>query len=275
MNSFLIAKYTLMGVDLVIDGKMYSIGRKFSQFKTVEEYVKEYNTTKDIEKREEIKASLIVLMDESLRLSTNHKDLETDSRGNIYLVDTKEPIPSFLAYKMMEFINLGYDVEPLIKFWKNLLLNPDGEVRDQLFGFLEHNGHPITTEGYFLAYKAVRVRRKYSKETGEQITNIEYDENSGEILEEKYTHQMEFTPYHSGPHGMVIKVGKPVTMPRSECDSDPTVTCSKGLHVGSMHYVRDFGNTEEVILEVLVNPRNVVAVPVEICRLIRKLILKN
>ena len=28
-------------------------------------------------------------------------------------------------------------------------------------------------------------------------------------------------------------------MPREECDSDPDVTCSAGLHVGSMVYVHD------------------------------------
>ena len=50
-------------------------------------------------------------------------------------------------------------------------------------------------------------------------------------------------------------------MPREECDSDPNVTCSAGLHVGSMEYVHDFGHSDKVILEVLVSPRNVVAVP--------------
>ncbi len=36
---------------------------------------------------------------------------------------------------------------------------------------------------------------------------------------------------------------------------------TKLLHVGSMAYVKDFGYGNSVILEVLVSPRNVVAVP--------------
>ena len=60
---------------------------------------------------------------------------------------------------------------------------------------------------------------------------------------------------------MVIKVGQPITMPREDCDSNPNQTCSSGLHVGSMEYVHDFGYDDGVILEVLVSPRNVVAVP--------------
>jgi len=62
---------------------------------------------------------------------------------------------------------------------------------------------------------------------------------------------------------MTVKVGEPITMPREECDSDPEVTCSAGLHVGSMEYVHDFGYGGGVILEVLVSPRNVVAVPTD------------
>ena len=74
---------------------------------------------------------------------------------------------------------------------------------------------------------------------------------------------MTFKPYHSGAHGMTVKVGEPITMPREECDSDPDVTCSAGLHVGSMEYVHDFGYSKGVILEVLVSPRNVIAVPTD------------
>jgi hypothetical protein len=52
-------------------------------------------------------------------------------------------------------------------------------------------------------------------------------------------------------------------MPREECDSDPTVTCSSGLHVGSMEYVAQFGYSDSVILECLINPRHVIAVPID------------
>ena len=74
---------------------------------------------------------------------------------------------------------------------------------------------------------------------------------------------MTFKPFHSGNYGMSINIGQAVQMPREECDNDPERTCSAGLHVGSMAYVGDFGYNDKVILEVLVNPRNVVSVPVD------------
>lgn len=57
-----------------------------------------------------------------------------------------------------------------------------------------------------------------------------------------------------------IKIGEPVTMPRSECDSKQENTCSRGLHVAGREWLQDnyFGKQS---LIVLVNPADVVAVP--------------
>ncbi|MBN1183457.1 MAG: hypothetical protein JXB49_14285 [Bacteroidales bacterium] len=61
---------------------------------------------------------------------------------------------------------------------------------------------------------------------------------------------------------MSIVLGKPVVMERKECDSDPAVDCSYGLHCGATAYVERFGNNgRSIILACLVNPANVVAVP--------------
>jgi hypothetical protein len=49
-------------------------------------------------------------------------------------------------------------------------------------------------------------------------------------------------------------------MPREEVDEDPNRTCSTGLHVACFDYAKDFG---ERLIEVKVNPRDVVAVPVD------------
>jgi hypothetical protein len=35
------------------------------------------------------------------------------------------------------------------------------------------------------------------------------------------------------------------------------------VHVGAIEYVKDFGNSDRVILECLVSPRNVVSIPVD------------
>ena len=71
----------------------------------------------------------------------------------------------------------------------------------------------------------------------------------------------EFTDWHGG--STQIRLGSPVSMPRSSCDSNPNNTCSSGLHVGAPGYVKGFGGGggDTVFLATLVNPMNVVAVP--------------
>lgn len=72
-----------------------------------------------------------------------------------------------------------------------------------------------------------------------------------------------YVPWYSGgDYGNEIKIGTPVTMPREECDPDINASCSKGLHVGSRSYVRNFNyGDHRLILAVLVNPANIVALP--------------
>ena len=50
-------------------------------------------------------------------------------------------------------------------------------------------------------------------------------------------------------------------MARSEVQHDPSVGCHKGLHVGTWDYASSFGRG--VVLEVEVDPRDVVSVPTD------------
>lgn len=75
------------------------------------------------------------------------------------------------------------------------------------------------------------------------------DEENGTLYTDKHTKQM------------AIVLGKPVYMPRTECDGDPAIECSYGLHVGATKYVENFANDGDAILVCLVNPANIVAVP--------------
>jgi hypothetical protein len=260
--NYLVAKVTPSDVTVIIDGKHKRIRKDSPDAELVIALVKQYNSCNILEERQDIITKIEELCNPAKKIEFNSDGrFEFDGGSAMYLKGTSDPIPEFLAKKLLEYIDKGLNVEALVNFWKNTLLNPDKGVRQQLFGFLEHNGHPITDKGYFLAYKAVKVARKYDAETGEEVVSIRYDEDTGDRIEEKLTQAMSFKPYHSGAHGMTVKVGTPITMPREECDSDPDVTCSAGLHVGSMDYVHDFGYSEGVILEVLVSPRNVVAVP--------------
>lgn len=72
---------------------------------------------------------------------------------------------------------------------------------------------------------------------------------------------------------MSIVLGKPVKMDRKNCDSDPQVDCSVGLHLGSTGYVNDYGSSVQggkgVILVCFISPANVVAVPTADCTKMR------
>jgi hypothetical protein len=84
-----------------------------------------------------------------------------------------------------------------------------------------------------------------------------------EIIENKsgIENTMTFTDIHS--KSMTIQLGIPVRKNRKECDSNPAVDCSNGLHVGATSYVKTFGsyNPDKIVLVCLVNPAHVIAVP--------------
>lgn len=67
-----------------------------------------------------------------------------------------------------------------------------------------------------------------------------------------------YTDHHS--HTTRIKIGEMVTMPRSECDCDSDVECSRGLHLAGTGWLKEcyYG---DVGLACLCNPRDVVAIP--------------
>jgi len=79
------------------------------------------------------------------------------------------------------------------------------------------------------------------------------DNKTGEVSTALYTDM------HT--RSMTIELGIPVKQARKQCDSDPAIDCSNGLHVGATKYVENFAGSESVILVCLVNPANVVAVP--------------
>lgn len=67
-----------------------------------------------------------------------------------------------------------------------------------------------------------------------------------------------YTDHHS--HSFTIKVGEVVSMPREETDSDSNVSCSRGLHIGGLGWLKQcYFGTQGLVC--LVNPAKVVAVP--------------
>jgi hypothetical protein len=131
-----------------------------------------------------------------------------------------------MSTRMIQMLQDGFGVEPLVLFMENLMSNPSYRSVQELYGFLEKNNLPITPDGHFLAYKRVRD---------------------------------DYTDCHTGT--MNNSVGKVVEMERNEVDDDQNRTCSSGLHFCSQEYLQSFGGNRTVIVKV--NPRDVVSIPVD------------
>jgi len=139
-----------------------------------------------------------------------------------------DALPESLSARVLDFFNNNLPFEPLLKFWAKLKTNPSFNSRQMLFKFLEHNGHPITTEGNFIAYRAVRNN---------------------------------FLDKHTGK--MDNSVGNVVEIDRSKVDDNPNNVCSHGLHVATMSYAQSFASGDDKLLDVEVDPADVVAVPTD------------
>ena len=143
--------------------------------------------------------------------------------GLLYV--NNEPIPAELNARIMQYKELGLPYNSLLKFWENLKQNPSYNSRQMLFAFLENNGHPLTEDGCFIAYRGVTSDFK-------DVHTKKFDNSVGAVCE----------------------------MPRDQVDDNPANTCSSGLHVACFDYAKGFG---EQLIEVKVNPKDVVAVPTD------------
>jgi hypothetical protein len=171
--------------------------------------------------------------DEIPNLVSLSKRVEDFGQGNFVVQDgvifiKGQQAPEVLSRKIIRFTKEGLPHEPLVLFAENLLKNPSYRAVNELFQFLEKNDHPITDNGCFIAYKKVRS---------------------------------DFLDGHTGT--MDNSVGNIVEMPRNQVNEDSSQTCSYGLHVANWDYACNVYSAGEgaVMLEVEVNPADVVAVP--------------
>lgn len=97
----------------------------------------------------------MLLPNKFISVATNNV-IEYDEVSNrCFLKGTNEPLPVLLGQRIIEAVNAGIPVDHLVKFWQRCLENPDPIARNDLFWFLEKEGHPITEDGLFVAYKKV------------------------------------------------------------------------------------------------------------------------
>lgn len=137
-------------------------------------------------------------------------------------------VPYILEEYILRMIEEGFDVGPMVAFLTNLYQNPSKQSIQELFMFLEANAMPITDDGHFLAYKFVRE---------------------------------DYTDWYSGK--FLNTVGTEHKMERNEVDDDRNVTCSTGLHICSLPYVKSWlrENDSLRVMVVKINPADVVSVP--------------
>ncbi len=153
-----------------------------------------------------------------------------------------EAIHNSLTQKIIQLMDERVeDWRPFVEFMDKLYTNPNEHSREQAFDYIAKHKHTILTNGNFLAYKGVDVLggKYYSRQTGNAIVNDE------QLYDAKIPNQP----------GSVIR------MPRADVLHDPLSACHVGLHVATFDFAKSFIGYSGVVLEVEVNPRDIVSVP--------------
>ena len=171
--------------------------------------------------------------DELLEVVDVQKAVATFSDGLVEIKNGQvlyegEEVHGSISKRILEFMSKGLPFQPLVNFLSNIMENPSMQSQKELYDFLEHEHLPITEDGHFLAYKAVRSDFK------DKYRGV-FDNN----------------------------VGKVCTMQRAKVDDDRGRGCSDGLHAGALNYVAHYGSLEngDRIVIVKINPKDVVSVP--------------
>ena len=146
--------------------------------------------------------------------------------GNVYVND--EPISSLIAGRILDFLAKGVDCLPVFKFITKLNLNPSARAVNELYTFLEHKFLPLTDNGNFLAYKALRS---------------------------------DYTDVHTGKFNN--SVDNVLEMARNKVDDNKEVGCSYGFHAGTLEYARGFRPCNGKLVVVEINPADVVSIPTD------------
>ena len=204
-------------ITVILDGKPYFINAQNPMFlKAFEAYKAEDWDT------------YVSCVNPELRLKSlyaSYEGIEVKD-GNLYVFG--EPVHSTLATRVLSFLEHGLNCVHLFKFILKLNLNPSKRAVDELYTFLDHENLPITDNGNFIAYKAVR--------------SDYYDKYSGTFLN---------------------TVGNVLEMPRNKVDDDKNIGCSHGLHAGTIEYAKNYMDRDGHLVLVEINPADVVSIPTD------------
>lgn len=160
-----------------------------------------------------------------------------------------DPIHSVLADQLQRALEDGNPENyiALAKFWEKLESNPNDHSRQQAYDFLATHKFQITADGDVVGYKGVGVESDGSYRS--------IWASSVEGVPSAYVNGSPVPPVSCVPQN----IGDVVTMPRSEVVHDPSQACQRGLHVATRGYASGYGT----VIEVHVNPRDIVSVPTD------------
>jgi len=210
-------------ITLVIDGQMYQVGPQ-------EEV---YNDVLDGLKGDYEAEYYLDLIDKAQAVEAYLDQYESDvisiSHDTVYYTEgeTKEVVENSIVKYILEFQKDGLPIQPLINMLTKMYQNTSMSSIKSLYDFLDNKNLPVCEDGDFLAWKAVRNDYR-----------------------DKWTGRIDNSP------------GQTVSVSRRLVSDDRSKSCSFGLHVGTLDYVKGYGSfpSDRIIL-VKVNPKNAVSVP--------------
>lgn len=185
--------------------------------------------------KEIIAACLAEDFEKAINLANTGKTIEKWSLGAFEFKNGKlyycgEALHGSLIEKIVKSIQEGdQNVNKYVFFLEDALRN-DKNSYNEMWDFIKHNDIKIHDNGAIIGYKKVTV-------------------GSDGKLYDSYTNTVPNDP------------GTLVQMPRHLVNDNKSETCSYGLHVGSIDYVRNFSGNQ--IVKVLVAPAMVVSVPTD------------
>lgn len=209
-----------VGISVVIDGTPFNVA------KDAINYAELFAALSEGADRERIRklASPIA----ALRTLANEEGLEiteNEETGELQVAYEDKPLRGVIASRILDLFRAEKGFEIYRRFVAKALTNRDPDAVDQLFRFMEANRLSIHPDGDVLAFKA--VRKDY------------FDHHSGRVL---------------------YALGTYVEMPREQCNSNPHVSCSTGLHVGGDSYVKSQYSGSKMLI-IKINPSDFVSVP--------------
>jgi hypothetical protein len=213
MLSFTIGRAS---ISIMIDG----------EFNTVDKSAHNYEALRDELQKPEDQRDIALIKN----LISTKKMIEAFSYGRVEITEDErvlfdgQQITNYLALRMLQILDEGFDVTPFAKFMERVYANPQEYTRDELYEWLEAADLPIMSDGRFIAFK--KVQKDYKDCHSKMFDN---------------------------------SVGQVLVMDRKSCDPNRNNDCSTGFHFCSAGYLSHFRGDRVMVLAI--DPADVTAIP--------------